>query len=128
MKNLTQKIRSINYKYFFSELLIVVAGILIAVSLNSWREDNETKTGNSFILNRLRLILNNRLQVLMKSITKTLKVVLQLKTSSLLLVKISALVKTLLKSCLQNLFSGLTGLYLPAEHTGKLFLPEVCKY
>ena len=54
MKKLTQKIRSINYKHFFSELLIVVAGILIAVSLNSWREDNADKNREQFYLKSLK--------------------------------------------------------------------------
>lgn len=54
MKNLTEKIKSINYKYFFTELLIVVAGILIAVSLNSWREDNADKKREQFYLKSLK--------------------------------------------------------------------------
>jgi len=51
MKKLKEKIKSINYKYFISELLIVVVGILIAVSLNSWREDNIDRNREQ-ILNR----------------------------------------------------------------------------
>ena len=37
MKKLIEKIKGVNYKQYIAELLIVVAGILIAVSLNSWR-------------------------------------------------------------------------------------------
>jgi len=54
MKKLTQKLKSINYKYFFTELLIVVAGILIAVSLNSWQENNVDKNREQFYLKSLK--------------------------------------------------------------------------
>ena len=54
MKNLTEKIKSINIKYFISELLIVVVGILIALSLNNWREDNSNKNKEQYYLNSLR--------------------------------------------------------------------------
>jgi hypothetical protein len=54
MKKLTEQLKRINFKYFFTELLIVVAGILIAVSLNSWREDNADKNREQFYLNSLK--------------------------------------------------------------------------
>ena len=54
MKNLTDKIKSINFKYFISELLIVVVGILIALSLNNWREDNANKNKEQFYLKSLK--------------------------------------------------------------------------
>ena len=54
MKNLTEKIKGINIKYFISELLIVVVGILIALSLNNWREDNANKNKEQYYLNSLR--------------------------------------------------------------------------
>jgi hypothetical protein len=54
MKNLTEKIKRINIKYFVSELLIVVVGILIALSLNNWREDNSNKNKEQYYLNSLR--------------------------------------------------------------------------
>lgn len=54
MKKLTEQLKRINLKYFFTELLIVVAGILIAVSLNSWREDNADKNREQFYLNSLK--------------------------------------------------------------------------
>ena len=54
MKKLKEKIKSINYKYFISELLIVVVGILIAVSLNSWREDNIDRNREQFYLKSLK--------------------------------------------------------------------------
>ena len=53
MKRFIEKIKSINYKYFFTELLIVVVGILIAVSLNSWREDTVDKNREQFYLKSL---------------------------------------------------------------------------
>jgi hypothetical protein len=54
MKKLSEKIKSINYKYFFQELIIVVAGILIALSLNSWREDNIERNRELFYLKSLK--------------------------------------------------------------------------
>ena len=54
MKKLTAIIRTINYRYFFTELLIVVAGILIAVMLNSWREDNSSRNREQFYLKSLK--------------------------------------------------------------------------
>jgi len=54
MKNFTEKIKSVNIKYFISELLIVVVGILIAVSLNSWREDNIDRNREQFYLKSLK--------------------------------------------------------------------------
>jgi hypothetical protein len=54
MKNLTEKIKSINIKYFISELLIVVVGILIALSLNNWREDNANKNKEQYYLKSLK--------------------------------------------------------------------------
>ena len=54
MKKLTEKIKSINFKYFISELLIVVVGILIALSLNNWREDNANKNKEQFYLRSLK--------------------------------------------------------------------------
>lgn len=54
MKNLTEKIKNINIKYFISELLIVVVGILIALSLNNWREDNANKNKEKFYLKSLK--------------------------------------------------------------------------
>ncbi|HEX9740052.1 MAG TPA: DUF6090 family protein, partial [Ignavibacteriaceae bacterium] len=54
MKKLIEKIKRVNYRYFVSELLIVVAGILIALSLNSWREDNADKNREQFYLKSLK--------------------------------------------------------------------------
>jgi len=54
MKKLTEQLKRINFKYFFTELLIVVAGILIAVSLNSWNEDNADKNRELFYLKSLK--------------------------------------------------------------------------
>jgi len=54
MIKFAEKIKNINYKYFFSELFIVVVGILIALSLNSWREDNANKSREKFYLNSLK--------------------------------------------------------------------------
>lgn len=54
MKKFTDRIRNINYKYFFSELFIVVVGILIALSLNSWREYNANKSREQFYLKSLK--------------------------------------------------------------------------
>ena len=54
MKKLIEKIKRVNYRYFISELLIVVAGILIALSLNSWREDNADKNREQFYLKSLK--------------------------------------------------------------------------
>ena len=54
MAELKDKIKNINYKYFFSELFIVVVGILIALSLNSWREDNANKSHEQFYLISLK--------------------------------------------------------------------------
>ena len=54
MKNLTEKIKSISIKYFISELLIVVVGILIALSLNNWREDNSNKNKEQYYLESLK--------------------------------------------------------------------------
>lgn len=54
MKKFYERIKSINYRYFISELLIVVAGILIALSLNSWREDNADKNREQFYLQSLK--------------------------------------------------------------------------
>ena len=54
MKKLTEKIKSINFKYFISELLIVVVGILIALSLNNWREDNANKNKEQYYLKSLK--------------------------------------------------------------------------
>jgi len=54
MKNLTEKIKNINIKYFISELLIVVVGILIALSLNNWREDNANKNKELYYLKSLK--------------------------------------------------------------------------
>lgn len=54
MKKLIGKIKSINYKYFFQELIIVVAGILIALSLNSWREDTADKNREQYYLKSLK--------------------------------------------------------------------------
>ena len=61
MKRFIEKIKSINYKYFFTELLIVVVGILIAVSLNSWREDTVDKNREQFYLKSLRTDFNQSL-------------------------------------------------------------------
>jgi Family of unknown function (DUF6090) len=54
MKKIIEKIKRINFKYFLSELLIVVVGILIAVSLNSWSEDNADKNREQFYLKSLK--------------------------------------------------------------------------
>jgi len=54
MKKLIELIKKINYKHFVSELLIVVVGILIAVSLNSWREANADKNHEQFYLKSLK--------------------------------------------------------------------------
>jgi hypothetical protein len=54
MKNLTEKLKSINIKYFISELLIVVVGILIALSLNNWREDTANKNKEQYYLKSLK--------------------------------------------------------------------------
>lgn len=54
MKKITEKIKGINYKHFTTELLIVVAGILIAVSLNNWREDSANKNREQFYLKSLK--------------------------------------------------------------------------
>ncbi len=54
MKKFTTIIKTIDYKHFFTELLIVVAGILIAVMLNSWREDNNNRNREQFYLKSLK--------------------------------------------------------------------------
>ena len=54
MKKITSVIKNMNYKYFLTELVIVVVGILIALSLNSWREDNTNKSREQFYLKSLK--------------------------------------------------------------------------
>jgi hypothetical protein len=54
MPKLSDRLKSVNYSYFLKELFIVVAGILIALTLNSWREDNANKSKEQFYLKSLK--------------------------------------------------------------------------
>jgi hypothetical protein len=54
MKNFSEKIKRIDYKNYFSQLLIVVAGILIALYLDSLREDSANKNREQFYLKSLK--------------------------------------------------------------------------
>jgi len=80
MKKLTEKIKQVNYKYFISELLIVVAGILIAVSLNSWREDSVAKKKEQFYLQSLKSDFEQSLASLNRIYDENLKSVSSVKT------------------------------------------------
>lgn len=127
MKNITEKIKSINIKYFISELLIVVVGILIALSLNNWREDNANKNKEQFYLKSLKTDFEQSLESLKEIINQN-------KESDLAVKKVLAAIhKGYSKSTVDTVkkcsvsYSALTGLCLQAGHTKKLFPPEVCR-
>ena len=54
MKKFIDKLKHLNYKYFLSELLIVVVGILIALALNNWRENSLNNNREQFYLKSLK--------------------------------------------------------------------------
>jgi hypothetical protein len=80
MKKLTEKIKSINFKYFISELLIVVVGILIALSLNNWREDNANKNKEQYYLKSLKTDFEQSLASLTEILNQNKESELAIKT------------------------------------------------
>ena len=73
MKKFSDRIKSINYKYFITELFIVVVGILIALTLNNWREDNENRKREQFYLTSLKTDFEYSLASLNEILNENLK-------------------------------------------------------
>lgn len=126
MKKLTQKIKSINYKYFFTELLIVVAGILIAVSLNSWREDTADKNREQFYLKSLKTDFEQSLVSLNEINTQNLESMSSVKNLLAVISKNISLSKDSSKKLLAkplfgfNRFVPASGTYREIISTGSL--------
>jgi len=126
MKKLTQKIKSINYKYFFTELLIVVAGILIAVSLNSWREDTADKNREQFYLKSLKTDFEQSLVSLNEINTQNLESMSSVKNLLAVISKNISLSKDSSKKLLAkplfgfNRFVPTSGTYKEIISTGSL--------
>ena len=126
MKKLTEKIKSINYKYFISELLIVVAGILIAVSLNSWREDNADKNREQFYLKSLKTDFEHSLSSLTEIYNQNLESISSVKNLLTVISKNISISKDSSKKLLArplfgfNRFVPVSGTYKEIISTGSL--------
>ena len=126
MKKLTEKIKSINYKYFISELLIVVAGILIAVSLNSWRADNADQNREQFYLKSLKTDFEHSLSSLTEIYNQNLESISSVKNLLTVISKNISISKDSSKKLLArplfgfNRFVPVSGTYKEIISTGSL--------
>jgi len=126
MKKLTEKIKSINYKYFISELLIVVAGILIAISLNSWREDNADQNREQFYLKSLKTDFEHSLSSLTEIYNQNLESISSVKNLLTVISKNISISKDSSKKLLArplfgfNRFVPVSGTYKEIISTGSL--------
>lgn len=62
MSPLRRLIKGVNWKYSIGEVLLIVIGILIALALNNWKEQQELKNEETEILKELVMSLQNDLQ------------------------------------------------------------------
>ena len=69
LRKLRQKEFSGRYlRYAIGEIVLVVIGILIALSINNWNEDRKTKVKEQFLLTQLKSSFENNLEQLQQKI------------------------------------------------------------
>lgn len=62
MPRLKQLVKKINWKYSIGEVVLIVIGILIALALNNWKEQEDLKNKEAEILKELVMSLQNDLE------------------------------------------------------------------